>query len=315
MRVFFIGTPQLAVSTLKRIIDSRHEVILVITQPDKPVGRHLKIGAPPIKLLALSEGVPIAQPHTLKDEDFRARLEELKPDVGVVFAYGKIIPKWLLDLPRFGVINVHPSLLPRWRGAAPIQRPIMAGDKVTGVTIMQMVMELDAGDILLQREIEIEPDDTSETIGLKISDMAPEMVVQALDGIEAGTMVPVRQDESKVVYAGKITDEDIEIDWNNPAETIFNQVRALNPKPGAHTHADDMLLKVWKAQPSPEVERGEPGTVISIDKNKGPYIATATDPLLLVEVQPANKKRMNGSEFVRGYRLKVGDILGRRTRE
>ncbi|HZD59531.1 MAG TPA: methionyl-tRNA formyltransferase [Anaerolineae bacterium] len=315
MRIFFMGTPQLAVPTLKSIIESKHQVILVVTQPDKPVGRQRKIGAPPVKLLALAEGIPIAQPLTLKDESFKVQMEELQPDIGVVFAYGKIIPQWLLSLPRHGIVNVHASLLPRWRGAAPIQRAIMAGDPVTGITIMQMVMELDAGDTYLQQEIEIKPDDTAETVGLKMSDVASDILIRVLDGIEAGTIFPKKQDESKVTYANKITDEDVEIDWAKPAESIFNQVRALNPKPGAHTHVDDMLLKVWWAAPAPGVERGKPGTVVHIDKNKGIYVATSTEPLLLTEVQPANRKRISGAEFVRGYRLKVGDVLGHRVHD
>ncbi len=316
MRIFFMGTPQLAVPVLKNLINSRHEVVLVVTQADKPVGRQQKIGAPPIKLLALAEGIPIIQPLTMKDEEFRRRLEDLEPDIGVVFAYGKILPQWLLDLPKRGVINIHASLLPRWRGAAPIQRAIMAGDKITGVTVMQVVKELDAGDILLQQEIEIEPQDTAETLALRMSDISAELIIQALDGIEAGTITPIRQDESQVTYADKITDADIEINWNHSAEVILNQVRGLNPKPGAHTHFDGLLLKVWWAARAPEItEPGEPGTIVRIDKNNGPYVATATDALLLSEVQPANRKKMTGGEFIRGYRLKVGDRLGFRSQE
>ena len=313
MRVFFMGTPQLAVPVLKSIIDSRHKVLLVVTQADKPAGRQQKIGASPIKLLALAEGVPIIQPLTMKDENFRRRLGELAPDIGVVFAYGKILPQWLLDLPEFGVINIHASLLPRWRGAAPIQRAIMAGDKVTGVTVMQVVKELDAGDILLQQEIEIKPQDTAETLALRMSNVASSLIVDALDDIENGTIIPARQDESQVTYAEKITNADVEINWSNPAEIILNQVRGLNPKPGAHTHRGDLLFKIWWVTRAPEITGpGEPGTVIHIDKNNGPYVATATDTLLLSEVQPANRKKMTGGEFVRGYRLKIGEKLGTR---
>lgn len=311
MRVFFMGTPQLAVPVLKRIIESKHKVELVVTQPDKPVGRTLKIGAPPIKLLALTEGIPIAQPRTLKDPDFRAQMEDLKSDIGVVFAYGKILPQWLLDLPKHGIINIHASLLPRWRGAAPIQRAIMEDDKVTGVTIMEVVFELDAGDILLQEEIEIEPQDTAETLALRMSAVSSELIIQALDGIEDGTITPKKQDPSGVTYANKITDEDAQVNWGRPADVIYNQVRALNPKPGAHTHFDDKILKVWWVSSTDGFEQGEPGTIIHIDKNRGPYIATGTNALLLVGVQPANKKKISGAEFVRGYRLKVGDRLGK----
>ncbi|MEW5705198.1 MAG: methionyl-tRNA formyltransferase [Actinomycetota bacterium] len=314
MRVFFMGTPQIAVPVLNKIIESKHEVVLVVTQPDKPAGRLQRITPPPIKLLAIEKGIPYIQPVTMKDESFKTKMYELAAgmvDIGVVFAYGKILPQWLLNLPKYGLINIHASLLPRWRGAAPIQRAIMAGDRITGITIQQVVFELDAGDILLQKEIKIEPHDTAETLALKMSDTSAELIIRALDGIEAGTIVPRKQDVSKVTYAEKITDKDVEIDWNRPAKEIYNQIRALNPKPGAHTHIDDMMLKIWWASIVSEVEQGEPGVIVHIDKNAGPYVATAAEALLLNEVQPANRKRMSGAEFVRGYRLKVGDKLGR----
>lgn len=313
-----MGTPQLAVPVLEKLIESRHDVVLVVTTPDKPSGRRQRLTASPIKELALKKGLPIAQPATLKDENFRKLIEEIKPDAGVVFAYGKIIPKWLLDLPRFGVINVHPSLLPKWRGAAPIQRSIMAGDTKTGVTIIQMAPELDAGDILLQEELAIDTHDTSETLMQKISRLAPELVIETLDGFEAGTMTPRKQDEAQVTFADKIVDEDLEINWDASAKRISEQVRGLNPKPGAVTGYNDNPLKVWMVEPAPadlplsSPEAQVPGTVIYIDKSRGPYILTQTEPLLLSEVQPANKKKMTGAEFVRGYRLKVGDRLGGR---
>ncbi|MHB8841952.1 MAG: methionyl-tRNA formyltransferase [Candidatus Aquicultor sp.] len=314
MRVFFMGTPQLAVPVLKRIVDSGHEVVLVVSQPDKRSGRQQKIGAPPIKLLALEEGIPLVQPVTLKDEQFRMQMEELRPDIGVVFAYGKIIPQWLIDIPKYGIINIHASLLPRWRGAAPIQRAIMGGDTVTGVTIMQLVQELDAGDILLQQAIDIELQDTAETLALRMSTIGANLIIEALTGIENGTIQPKKQNPAEVTYAQKIEDKDLEISWAKPAEAIFNQIRGLNPKPGAHTHVDDTLLKIWWAAKTPEVVPDiagtEPGTIIHIDKRTGPYIATGTEPLLLVEVQPANKKKISGAEFMRGYRLNVGDRLG-----
>ncbi|HEY3374312.1 MAG TPA: methionyl-tRNA formyltransferase [Candidatus Aquicultor sp.] len=315
MRVFFMGTPQLAIPVLRNIIESKHELLLVVTIPDKPAGRQQKLTPPPVKLFALEEGIPVVQPPTLKDESFRIQIQDMRPDIGVVFAYGKIIPIWLLDLPRYGIINVHPSLLPRWRGAAPIQRAIMADDKITGVSIIQLSPELDAGDILMQAETPIKPEDTAETLALQLSNIAGKLVLATLDGLERGEITPRKQDETGVVYAGKITDDDEEIRWEKPADVIRNQVRALNPKPGAHTHVNGMMLKVWRAvRPSEDVNVGfdqpEPGTIVYIDKNRGPYIATGTEPLLLVEVQPANKKKMTGAEFVRGYRLAVGDRLG-----
>ena len=310
MRLFFMGTPELAVPVLKRIMESSHEIALVVTQPDKPSGRNRRLASPPVKAVAQAQNIPVAQPPTLKDEDFRETIIGLDADVGVVFAYGKLIPQWLLDTPKHGIINVHPSLLPRWRGAAPIQRPIMEGDKVTGVTIMQMVMELDAGDILLQQRLSVEPDDTTGTLAQRLADIAAELVVETLDRIEDGTVERVSQDESGVTYARKITDEDAAIVWKRPAQSILDQVRGLNPKPGAHTIARDILLKVWRVSAAPEIENGEPGIIVHIDPNKGPFVATESTPLLLEEVQPANKKKMSGAEFVRGYRLRVGDRLG-----
>ena len=310
MRLFFMGTPELAVPVLKRIMESSHEIILVVTQPDKPSGRNRRLTSPPVKVIAQAQSIPVAQPRTLKDDDFKERIIGLDADVGVVFAYGKLIPEWLLDAPKHGIINIHPSLLPRWRGAAPIQRPIMEGDKVTGVTIMQMVMELDAGDILLQQQLPIEPDDTAGTLSQKLADIAAELVVEALDKMKDGTVVRVSQDEAGATYARKITDEDAVIVWRRPAQRILDQVRGLNPKPGAQTLARDKLLKVWRVSHALEIENGEPGKIIHIDPNKGPFVATESTPLLLEEVQPANKKRMSGAEFVRGYRLQVGDRLG-----
>lgn len=310
MRLFFMGTPELAVPVLKRIVESSHEVALVVTQPDKPSGRNRRLTPPPVKVVAQAQSIPVAQPLALKDDDFKETIMGLDADVGVVFAYGKLIPQWLLDAPKHGIINVHPSLLPRWRGAAPIQRPVMEGDEVTGVTIMQMVMELDAGDILLQQQVPVEPDDTAGTLAQRLANIAAELVIETLDRIEDGTVERVTQNEAGVTYARKITDEDAAIVWQRPAQHILNQVRGLNPKPGAQTIAQDKLLKVWRVSAAPETESGEPGTIVQIDPNKGPFVATDSAPLLLEEVQPANKKRMSGAEFVRGYRLQVGDKLG-----
>jgi methionyl-tRNA formyltransferase len=318
MRVIFMGTPQLAVPILKRMIQSQHEVVAVITQPDKPVGRQQRITPTPVKELAIEYGIPVLQPESLKDPVFQEEIRAIKADVGVVFAYGKIIPEWLLDLPPHGLINVHVSLLPRWRGAAPIQRAIMAGDKMTGVTIMQMDKGLDTGDIMFQKEIEIGPQDTSGTIAEKIYEEGADLLILALDEIEKGNVNRKKQNEALVTYADKITDEDLEIDWSKPVEVIDNQVRGLNPKPGAYTFFDGKKLKIWRASvrmPSGthmEAHIGnesecKPGMVLAIDKNCGPAVSTGNGYLVLEEVQPESKKRMTGAEFVRGYRLKVGD--------
>jgi methionyl-tRNA formyltransferase len=362
MRVIFMGTPQLAVPILKRIIQSHHEVVAVITQPDKPVGRQQRIAPTPVKELAIEYGIPVLQPASLKDSGFQSEIREVKADIGVVFAYGKIIPQWLLDLPPHGLINVHVSLLPRWRGAAPIQRAIMAGDRLTGVTIMQMDAGLDTGDILFQKEIEISLQDTSGTIAEKIYGIGADLLMFALDEIEKGVVKRKKQDEAHVTYADKISDEDLEIDWCKPAEVIDNQVRGLNPKPGAYTFFDGKKLKVWrvsaqtsarvaveeragdeteymqetsstasnetKQTPMPPkspiqrtgnndtamcaehaecIETTQPGTVLAIDKKRGPVVSAGNRYLVLDEVQPESKKRITGAEFVRGYRLQVGD--------
>jgi methionyl-tRNA formyltransferase len=330
MRVVFMGTPQLAVPILKRIIQSHHEVVAVITQPDKPVGRQQRIAPTPVKELAVESGIPVLQPSGLKDPEFEKEIREVKADIGVVFAYGKIIPQWLLDLPPHGLINVHVSLLPRWRGAAPIQRAIMAGDKTTGVTIMQMDAGLDTGDVLFQKEIEISPQDTSGTIAEKIYGTGAGLLMMALDEIEKGNVERRKQDESHVTYADKITDEDLEIDWGKPSKVIDNQVRGLNPKPGAFTFFDGKKLKVWRVSVQTSagiaieeragdeteatctehaecVETAQPGTVVAVDKNRGPIVSTGNGYLVLEDVQPESKKRITGAEFVRGYRLKTGD--------
>jgi methionyl-tRNA formyltransferase len=300
-----MGTPELAIPTLEALIKSSHKVRLVVTQPDRPAGRHLKIRPTPVKIFALKKGLPLMQPSSLKESEFGEYLKGLKPEAIIVFAYGKLIPKWLLELPRYGCLNIHASLLPKYRGAAPIQRAIMNGERVTGLTIMKMDEGLDTGDIILQKKIDILETDTSGTLAQKMANEAPKLVLTALVGLEEGKLKPQPQDHRKATLAPKIDKEEMQIDWHKPAYEIRNLIRALNPRPGAFTLINGRRLKIWSVEVIKE-QAGDPGRVIKIDKNRGPIVAAAEQSLLLTEVQPENRAKMAGSEFIRGYRLKEG---------
>jgi methionyl-tRNA formyltransferase len=333
MRIIFLGTPQLAVSVLQRLLDAGHEIAAVMTQPDKPAGRNRQTTPTPVKILAIENGIDVIQPNDLKNAEFLETVQSLNADIGVVFAYGKIIPQQLLDIPKYGMINIHASLLPRWRGAAPIQRAVMAGDKETGITIMQMDAGLDTGDILLKRELRIKNDDTAGSLTEELSGLGATALLEALDKIERQDVTPEKQDDSKATYAEKISDKDYEIDWSKESDDIDNQVRGLSPKPGAFTYFNDKKIKIWRASRVTEDEvktmfleacqesgpsetghttfTGKPGDIITVDKRRGPVVATGTGLLVLDEMQPENKKKLSGGEFVCGYRIKTGDKLGR----
>jgi methionyl-tRNA formyltransferase len=300
-----MGTPELAIPTLEALVKGPHKVRLVVTQPDRPAGRHLKVRPTPVKIFALKEGLPLMQPLSLKESEFVEYLKELRPEAIIVFAYGKLIPKWLLELPRYGCLNIHASLLPKYRGAAPIQRAIMNGEKVTGLTVMRMDEGLDTGDIILQKKIEILDTDTAGSLAQKMAYEAPELLLTALAGLEEGKLKPRPQDHRKATLAPKIEKIEMQIDWHKSACDIRNLIRALNPHPGAFTLINGRRLKIWSVEVIKE-QAGDPGTVIKIDKNKGPIVATAEQSLILTEVQPENRAKMTGSEFIRGYRLKEG---------
>ncbi|WP_027720034.1 MULTISPECIES: methionyl-tRNA formyltransferase [unclassified Desulfurobacterium] len=307
--VVFMGTPDFAVPSLKGLLDSdMFNVSLVVTQPDKPAGRGRRLKAPPVKVIAESHGIPVVQPLKVKgNEELMDRLKAISPDFIVVAAYGKILPSELLEIPKIAPVNVHASLLPRYRGASPIQSALLNGDAKTGVTIMKITEKLDSGDIYIQEETSISLDDTAQTLHDRLAKIGGRLLVKALPLIASGKLKPVPQDDSKATYCTQIKKEDGRIDWRDDVENIFNKVRAFTPWPSAFTHFKGKLLKITKALP---VEgHGEPGVVMDVDR-EGFYVGTGKGVLKVLKVKPEGKREMNADDFVRGYRLKTGDRLG-----
>jgi methionyl-tRNA formyltransferase len=297
MRVLFIGTGEIGVPTLRALLKSEHQVVGVVTQPDKPVGRDQRIEPPPIKKAVGATKMSILQPARIKTaaDEIRA----LQPDVIVVMAYGQILPREILEIPKIACLNLHASLLPRWRGAAPIQGAIAAGDGETGITVMAMDEGLDTGDILLQRKIDIRPNDTGGSLHDRLGEIAPEALLESLRMLESGTAPRVRQDKSLATLAPKLEREDGRIDWNEPAEAIERKIRAFNPWPGAFTNMSGRNLKVFSAK---VVDlSGKPGTILR-SKNEI-VIAAFEGALSLGEVQLEGKQRMSAAEFARGDRF------------
>ncbi len=307
MRIVFFGTPDFALPALERL-DASHQLVAVVTQPDKPKGRHGQPQPSPARLWAQARGIPVLTPARLKEnEEFVEALAKLNPEVCVVAAYGKMLPQQVLDVPRGGFINIHGSILPRYRGSAPIQRALMAGEARTGATIMNVVLEMDAGDILRVTETDIRPDDDYGTLAERLSHLGADALIEALADIEAGKVRPRKQDEKLVLYAPPITKDEAQIDWNTPAERIFNQIRGLSPKPGAYAYFDGRRLKILKnAQTSGEaaLDSGK----LAVEDGRL-LIGTSSVPLEILVVQPEGKRPMKAAEFVRGYRIETGTHL------
>jgi methionyl-tRNA formyltransferase len=305
MRIVFIGTGEIGIPTLHALQrSSEHQLAGVVTQPDKPVGRERRIQPPPIKAALRETTVPILQPARIRNEAAIAEIRALAPEVIVVIAYGQILPKGLLELPTIACLNLHASLLPRHRGAAPIQAAIVAGDRQTGITVIYMDEGLDTGDILLQRELEILPDDTGGTLHDRLAELAPTATMSALEKIAAHNPPRIPQDSSKATYSPKLSREAGRIDWTEPAELIERKIRAYNPWPGAFTEVVDAegrvrKLKVFSATVPPDSSRQKPGTVLS-DKSKL-LVATGAGLVQLKEVQLEGKRRMSASDFLRGF--------------
>ncbi len=304
LKIVFMGTPEFALEVLKKLYESDDELIAVVTQPDKPKGRGQKLLPSPVKEFALEKNLRIFQPERAKDEAFIQEIKSLSPDLVVVCAYGQILPKELLEIPELGSINVHASLLPKYRGASPIARAILAGEKETGITIMKMTEELDAGPILLQKSIPIKDDDTTGTLEKKLSQLGGELLLEAIKGLKAGTINPIPQDDSKASYAPVIKKEEARINWSEPAELIWRKVRAFNPKPGAYVGEGNNLIKIWKAEPGEQA--GEPGVVLEAH-NRWIEVACGEGSLRILELQPAGKKPMTSQAFLAGHRLKAGE--------
>ena len=306
MRIVFMGTPDFAVPSLQALIDAGHEVCAVYTQPDKPQGRKQILTAPPVKTLALEHDIPVFQPNTLKNEDEQARLRELAPEVIIVVAYGKLLPKAVLDIPPHGCINVHGSLLPRWRGAAPIQWAVIAGDEMAGVTTMQMAEGLDTGDMLLTYETKVGEKETAGELFDRLAQSGAELLTQTL--VKLDEITPRPQDDAQSCYAHMLDKQMAVIDWSKSAHEIDCLIRGLNPWPIALTTLSGERLKVFAAEKA--AGRGEPGTVLEADPKKGLTVACGEGALKLIEIQLVGGKRMKATDFLRGHVIEVGTKLG-----
>lgn len=306
MRIVFMGTPDFAVPSLQALIDAGHEVCAVYTQPDKPQGRKQILTAPPVKELALQHHIPVYQPATLKNEEEQEKLRALAPEVIIVVAYGKLLPKAVLDIPPRGCINVHGSLLPRWRGAAPIQWSVIAGDQKAGVTTMQMAEGLDTGDMLLTYETEIGARETAGELFDRLAQAGAELLVRTL--VELDSITPRPQDDSRSCYAHMLDKQMAVIDWAKSAREIDCLIRGLSPWPVALTTLDGARLKIYAAEPVPGT--GRPGEVLVSDPKKGLTVACGAGALALHEVQLVGGKRMKSADFLRGHAIQTGTILG-----
>ena len=306
MRIVFMGTPDFAVPSLQALIDAGHDVCAVYTQPDKPQGRKQILTAPPVKTLALEHDIPVFQPNTLKNEDEQARLRELAPEVIIGVAYGKLLPKAVLDIPPHGCINVHGSLLPRWRGAAPIQWAVIAGDEMAGVTTMQMAEGLDTGDMLLTYETKVGEKETAGELFDRLAQSGAELLTQTL--VKLDEIEPRPQDDAQSCYAHMLDKQMAVIDWSKSAHEIDCLIRGLNPWPIALTALSGERLKVFAAEKANG--RGEPGTVLEADPKKGLTVACGEGALGLTEIQLVGGKRMKATDFLRGHAIEVGTKLG-----
>jgi methionyl-tRNA formyltransferase len=301
MRLIFAGTPEFSALALRAILAAGHRLELVLTQPDRPSGRGMAFHASPVKDVALSAGIEVFQPPTLKDQAAQERLRAVGAEAMIVAAYGLILPQAVLDLPLFGCINIHASLLPRWRGAAPIQRAILAGDAETGISIMQMDAGLDTGPVLLARSVPLASDDTAATVHDKLALLGAQLIVEALGKLP---LPPCPQPEFGVTHAAKIDKSEAPLDWRLPAGQLARQVRAFDPFPGATASLDGSTIKVWHA----EVETGDgaaPGQIISLDK-RGIVVACGEASLRLTELQKAGGKRLPAGQFLAGTRVRAG---------
>lgn len=305
MRIVFMGTPDFAVPSLQALIDAGHDVCAVYTQPDKPQGRKQILTAPPVKTLALEHDIPVFQPNTLKNEDEQARLRELAPEVIIVVAYGKLLPKAVLDIPPHGCINVHGSLLPRWRGAAPIQWAVIAGDEMAGVTTMQMAEGLDTGDMLLTYETKVGEKETAGELFDRLAQSGAELLTQTL--VKLDEITPRPQDDAQSCYAHMLDKQMAVIDWSKSAHEIDCLIRGLNPWPVALTTLSGERLKVFAAEKA--AGNGEPGTVLEADPKKGLTVACGEGALKLIEIQLVGGKRMKATDFLRGHVIEVGTKL------
>ena len=312
MKIIFAGTPEFAATALNALYDAGHEIVLVLTQPDRPAGRGMQLHASAVKQCALAHNTPVAQPASLrldgKYPDVAREAHDLlratPHDVMVVAAYGLILPVSVLEIPPHGCINIHGSLLPRWRGAAPIHRAIEAGDKETGVTIMQMEAGLDTGPMLLRGAVPIADDDTTATLHDKVASLGAKLIVDTIAQLESGTLPLAEiQPEAGVTYAAKIGKEEAALDWRLPAAVLARRIRAFNPFPGATGQCQGATVKIWQARPLPAPTAAAPGTVLAANAHDGVLVACGGDVLELLELQKAGGKRLAATEFIKGFPL------------
>lgn len=307
MRILFMGTPDFALFSLRALVEAGEDVVGVVTQPDKPKGRGYTLTPPPVKVYAEEKGLPVYQPRTLRDEEFADLLRQIDPEVIVVVAFGKILPANVLDYPKYGCVNVHGSLLPAYRGAAPMQRAIIDGCAETGITTMFMDVGLDTGDMLLKQSVAIDLHDTFETVHDKLGECGAELLLRTLVLLEKGEILPEKQDDALATYAAKIEKEDCLLDFSRTAKEVHDRIRGLSPIPLSFTHTPDgRLLKIVASEPAEG--GGRPGEVISL-KNGRITVACGEGAIALLSVLPEGKKKMSSADFINGRRISVGDIL------
>ena len=308
MKVIFMGTPDFAVGTLEAIIEAGHEVVLVVTQPDKPRGRSGALQFTPVKECAVAHGIEVFQPTKIRLEENVEYLRKYEADIAVVAAFGQILPQSILDMPKYGCINVHASLSPKYRGAAPIQWAVINGDAVTGVTIQQMDIGVDTGDIIAIREVPISEEETGGGLFDKLAIVGAELCVEAMTAIENGTATRTPQNHEEATHVSMISKEFGNIDWNKSANEIEHLIRGLNPWPSAYTKLDGKSFKIWRAKVVPETSDKAAGTIIKVEKN-GLVVQTGDGALSLLEVQLEGKKRMEIDAFLRGYSVSEGVVF------
>ncbi len=310
MRILFMGTPEFAVPCFEALIDAGHDVCGAVTQPDKPVGRGHKLTPPPVKVAAIARGVEVFQPETLKNESFLDELKRLNPELIVVVAYGKILPEYILNYPKHRCINIHASLLPKYRGAGPIQWSVINGETKTGVTSMLMEKGLDTGDMLLGREVEIGEYETASELHDRLMVEGARVLIETVDGLEKGAIVPEKQDDSLSCYAPMLDKELALIDWSKPAREIINLIRGMNSWPVAHTLYSGERMRVYRAVSGKDISENPCGKIIAADENGIEVVCGDNKSILLQEVQFSGSKAMTVREYLNGHEILVGEILG-----